>query len=449
MTSKVSFTIHPPTTSSRTSTHPTNTVRAIAPRNNTFIPHAIDSSDEDGEDGAIEAVTGFDQAGAQRLHEKPKASGPLVIPALANRDWRAVARIRKQVVFIPDGVAVPTGRDGSQGGLGTRDSINSGPQAAGLVIRKKLDPAGAIGDGSVKDKSVKDESVNVLNETLEKSEEDEDERARRALLANVAGGSDERFTIDAIPVSNNNFSTPVDETDAYKQDVVTRPESATLADYERVPVSQFGAALLRGMGWKEGTAASRTRPGLVEPWLPTARPALLGIGAKERPQEDIPSATKGGHINQRPEKRYVPVIKLQREHMLTSRSRVLSFGQDHAHPPVPERCLEYHPQIPPHLTPEMTIGSDCVISEVPMQFMMNVYSVDRDATQIEKGEIQIETHIEIVAKKGVITNGLGIADTRKTSGARRRRAINALKGSDILRRATGATGINRFHHGDT
>ncbi|KAF8527300.1 DExH-box splicing factor binding site-domain-containing protein [Gautieria morchelliformis] len=318
MTSPVSFTIHPPTTSSRTSTHPKNPVRAIAPRNNTFIPHAIDSSDEDGEDGAIEAVTGFDQAGAQRLHEKPKASGPLVIPALANRDWRAVARIRKQVVFIPDGVAIPTGRDGSQGGLGTRDSINAGPQAAGLVIRKKLDPAGAIDDGSVKD-----ESVDVLNETLEKSEEDEDERARRALLANVAGGSDEHFTIDAIPVSNNNFSTPVDETDAYKQDVLTRPESATLADYERVPVSQFGAALLRGMGWKEGTAASRTRPGLVEPWLPTSRPALLGIGAKERPQEDIPSATKGGYINQRPEKRYVPVVKLQREgpeHRSRSRS---------------------------------------------------------------------------------------------------------------------------------
>jgi G-patch domain len=78
-------------------------------------------------------------------------------------------------------------------------------------------------------------------------------------------------------------------------------------------VSQFGAALLRGMGWKEGTAASRTRPGLVEPWLPSSRPALLGIGAKERPEEDIPSANKGGYLSKRPEKRYVPVVKLQRE----------------------------------------------------------------------------------------------------------------------------------------
>jgi hypothetical protein len=246
MTSRVSFTIHPPTTASISSMHPKDPVRAIPPRNHSFTPHAIDSSDEDEEDGAIEAVTGFDQSGLQRcvispclssarskltvvserwlycprLHEKPKASGPLVIPALANRDWRAVARARKQVVFIPDGMAIPAGRDGSQGGLGTRDTINSGPQATGLVIRKKLDTGGAIDEASVKA-----ESVDVANETLEKSEEDEDERARRALLANVAGGSDERFTIDAIPISNNNLSTPVDETDAYKQDVLTRPES--------------------------------------------------------------------------------------------------------------------------------------------------------------------------------------------------------------------------------
>lgn len=94
---------------------------------------------------------------------------------------------------------------------------------------------------------------------------------------------------------------------------VSSNAQATLADYERVPVSQFGAALLRGMGWKEGTAASRTRPGLVEPWLPSARPALLGIGAKERPQEDIPPSGNGRFVSKRPEKRYVPIVKVQRE----------------------------------------------------------------------------------------------------------------------------------------
>lgn len=247
MTSKVSFTIRPPTTSSRPLTKPDSTSRTIMQHGATFIPHAADSSDEDEEDDAIEAVAAFDQSGAQRcvvvfpsystrsdltvasgrrprslrLHEKPKPSGPPVIPALANRDWRAVARLRKQIRYIPDGAAAMTGKDGSQGGLGTRDSINSGPQATGLVMRKEYDA-----DRSREGGSVKNESQEALSETVEQLEISDDERARRALLASVVGESEEEgMTIDAIPVSSNYYSPPVNETDAYKQDVVTRPES--------------------------------------------------------------------------------------------------------------------------------------------------------------------------------------------------------------------------------
>lgn len=66
------------------------------------------------------------------------------------------------------------------------------------------------------------------------------------------------------------------------------------------------------MGWKEGTAASRKGHGLVEPWLPASRPALLGLGAKERPAEEIPVLPgKKGHLKQ--DKRYVPLVKVQKE----------------------------------------------------------------------------------------------------------------------------------------
>jgi hypothetical protein len=247
MNSKVSFTIRPPTTSPKTSTKLGSISRNSAQRSTTFIPHAADSSDEDEGEEAIEAVTGFDQSGAQRcvivflstsarsdltiasgrrllyprLHEKPKPSGPLVIPALANRDWRAVSRLRKQIKFIPDGAAVMTGSDGSQGGLGTRDSINSGPQTIGLVMRSK--------DGAREDivgDSVKTVCQESSAEMVERLEDNEDERARRALLASLAGGTEEEgMTIDAIPVSSNQYSSPANETDAYKQDVVTRPHS--------------------------------------------------------------------------------------------------------------------------------------------------------------------------------------------------------------------------------
>jgi len=141
--------------------------------------------------------------------------------------------------------------------------------------------------------------VKVESEAMD-IEETLEQQALRALLS-----GDDATTIPQIDA----IRPAVTETDAYQQDVVSRPDSATLDDYERVPVEQFGAALLRGMGWKEGMAASRTRTGPVEPYLPAMRPALLGIGAKERVKEEVPGANgkKGG--NNRPDKRYMPVLK--------------------------------------------------------------------------------------------------------------------------------------------
>jgi len=42
------------------------------------------------------------------------------------------------------------------------------------------------------------------------------------------------------------------ENDKFRHDLGMRPEESTLDDYERVPVEEFGKALLRGMGWKPG-----------------------------------------------------------------------------------------------------------------------------------------------------------------------------------------------------
>jgi len=245
------------------------------------------------------------------LHEKPKPTGPLVIPALQNKDWRELARKRKTAgLYVPPSGAAVTGADGSVGGLGTRDAINSGPQLSGLQ--------------PVSNKRIKtEEDVEMDEETSTpppaeplkvgpKEEETEDQKALRLLLA----GDDpsEGQTIDIIP--------PPSEDDAYKQDVAELPDSADLDAYERVPVSQFGAALLRGMGWKEGEAATRRvgkngeKKGMVEPWLPTARPALLGIGAKEKEVFDDGSKTgkKGSGTKRRgkPDTKYMPLLKVEK-----------------------------------------------------------------------------------------------------------------------------------------
>ncbi len=224
----------------------------------------------------------------------------MVIPALENRDWRAAARKRRAVgTFVPESSKAITGADGSVGGLGTRDEINSGPQNVGLLVKSRSN----LDAGKLEDEDQPDKRDDISMESEKPPKQlTEDERALRAILQ---GDLAEATTqIDIIPPSRT-------ETDAYREDVIALPDSATLADYDRVPIEQFGAALLRGMGWKEGTAVSRTRKGPVEPYLPQARPALLGIGAKERPPEDVPggsSKRKDGKKFAKPEKKYIPLV---------------------------------------------------------------------------------------------------------------------------------------------
>jgi len=269
-------------------------------------PNSADSSDEDDNGPTDELVTGFDRFGVQRANPRPEPQGPLVIPALKNRDWRELARRRRAgangKMYVPPAGQAGTGADGSVGGLGTRDSINAGPQVEGLQLRKR-----ARLDRS-EDMAVEPEPSAVTTE--EQPEETEDQRAIRALLASAEGDDgDEAPMVDVIPLTNGGTARQgPTEDDAFKQDIDELPREATLADYERVPVAQFGAALLRGMGWKPGEPASRNKKrGIVEPWLPPSRPALLGIGAKER--EVFDDGRSGKRAPSRPERKYVPLLR--------------------------------------------------------------------------------------------------------------------------------------------
>jgi hypothetical protein len=52
----------------------------------------------------------------------------------------------------------------------------------------------------------------------------------------------------------------VDEGQRFKADVESRPDEATIDEYEKIPVDAFGKALLRGMGWSEGAPIGVTNP---------------------------------------------------------------------------------------------------------------------------------------------------------------------------------------------
>lgn len=309
-----------------------------------------EDSDSGPEDHVVEElVVGFDAMGAERCvsfafdtalegqstaHRSPKFSftpslraggrpikkdAPLVIAPLPNRDWRAVVkknRNRAVPSYVPEGVEdkMRVGADGSQGGLGTRDTINSGPQQSGLVFgapvtkRRKIDDEGEM---EVK-MEVKTEDEQALGPHQELTE---DEKAVQAMLnaaKKTASGEEDGPEMEAIPLlPSTDWRQPKTEAEAFQEDVITRPNSCTLEDYQRVPVEQFGLALLRGMGWKPGTGASRSGKGPTEAFAPTSRPALLGLGAKER--EALDDGRKGQKKPTRPNMRYVPVVAREKE----------------------------------------------------------------------------------------------------------------------------------------
>ncbi|KAJ2221340.1 DNA primase large subunit Spp2 [Coemansia sp. RSA 1722] len=63
-------------------------------------------------------------------------------------------------------------------------------------------------------------------------------------------------------------------------------EDVDQGTYERVPVEMFGAAMLRGMGWKEQTGIKGGGKGDGDIGVTKPRPNLLGLGARARPIDD-------------------------------------------------------------------------------------------------------------------------------------------------------------------
>ncbi|XP_067449066.1 G-patch domain and KOW motifs-containing protein [Thunnus thynnus] len=66
-----------------------------------------------------------------------------------------------------------------------------------------------------------------------------------------------------------------------------RPESATEADYESVPVEAYGLAMLKGMGWNKEEGIGRTFKQHVKPIEHQLRPKGLGLGADRSAIKDL------------------------------------------------------------------------------------------------------------------------------------------------------------------
>lgn len=221
-----------------------------------------ESHEKDGKRSQL--VTGFDQSSGAILHKSEKSKETkqeYIIPSVPNRDWK---------VQIPD--------PEKQAALSECKDKDEKNLTFGLNVvakEKSIDANGAV----------EDSHVNADHKPASVDEEDEEDLIE-----------------------------PISEQEAYKRDVYMRPDAPDLDAYDRMPVEEFGAALLRGMGWKtsvpdntprERSADNETTEKLFK------RPALLGLGAKEIKDDSKSGKHLKPHTSKK-EREYVPLLKVSK-----------------------------------------------------------------------------------------------------------------------------------------
>ncbi|KAF2440922.1 hypothetical protein P171DRAFT_434656 [Karstenula rhodostoma CBS 690.94] len=204
--------------------------------------------DEPEDTDAKQEITGWDAAegGAVDANKKEEPKGPRVIPALPNRDWREVAQKRQLAR-----TGAPPPAENSNGDNAAQ--LEQPQMAFGLTtFDKETVPEPMDVDGDVKPEDNRTEEEKLQAEAFE---------------ALVNGKPKDQAVI------------PISEEEAFENDMRDAPDAPDLAAYEATPIEGFGAALLRGMGWKDGDSLSKDKKLAAKPKEVKRRPALLGIGA--------------------------------------------------------------------------------------------------------------------------------------------------------------------------
>lgn len=211
-----------------------------------------------------------------------KTKAPLVIVSQKNRDWREESQKKRGKNLLPPEVQAARSGQGSSGEVVEHKDVE--PRGFGLTLVsiavKDEDGDMAMVEAQTKEEKPQQGATKAI--TI-------DEEAMEALIGNQSKGS--TLILPAIRVEEESTTTKIkrfdaletNEDDSFRSDVASRPDSASLDQYAAVPIEEFGAALLRGMGWKEGDVVGKRKDQTIKARIVERRPALLGIGAKESP----------------------------------------------------------------------------------------------------------------------------------------------------------------------
>lgn len=246
-----------------------------------------DASDEEEAAPAPEEVTGFDTSAGGAISKDgsgSKEKAPLVIKVESRNNWRDRPGVNRRgggKNLLPQEVQAQRDGQAGQPFVETeRPNMSSGLSYAQPRPAGTEEPNG--GDVHMAD----------ANTTLEPKKLTQDEIAFQALIRDSKEDGQGRRSDLVIESSKQaadgdagDYKARYDESSSFRADVATRPDAASLEDYDAIPVEEFGAALLRGMGWKDGQSIGRSHYGdstaATQSRIPERRPGYLGIGAKD------------------------------------------------------------------------------------------------------------------------------------------------------------------------
>ncbi|KAK5989143.1 Pre-mRNA-splicing factor SPP2 [Cladobotryum mycophilum] len=239
-------------------------------------------SEDDDRRGKHETITGFGAEGAEteRRRNFKAEKKEYVIERQANRNWKDELKSQKKSKnLLPEEArAQKEGRV-----IETEPADQDKGLQWGLTIKeKKTEPEeeGAKEQQSPSEDAKKEEDEN--NKDQKPTQRTVDDEAMDALLGKVP--EKKELVITAQPTEDN----------AYQRDVEAAGAASTLEDYEAMPVEEFGAALLRGMGWNGENRGPKVKE-------VRRRPNRLGLGAKElKEEEDLGGWNQNGKKKSRP-----------------------------------------------------------------------------------------------------------------------------------------------------
>lgn len=248
---------------------PQSTLGKRSRSTNHFGHHSDSDSDNEGRH---EAITGFGEDGAAETERSKRAAEAkaqkkeYVIARVPNRDWKAEVKGRSSGRnLLPE-----EARAAQKNGVSTVETEPADGDKAlkwGLSVKEKTESAPDAED---------DDTTTAGAGTAETTQDEDGEKSQSQPPASKRTADDEAMDALLGKTPKEERVIPAQETEdkAFKRDMEAAGAASTLEDYEAMPVEEFGAALLRGMGWDGQSRGPKVKEA-------RRRQNRLGLGAKE------------------------------------------------------------------------------------------------------------------------------------------------------------------------